>query len=218
MQTLDFVIIGAGAAGEAAAHQARRRGASVAIVDRDLIGGSCAYWACMPSKSLLHSAAVHAAGGDYPWPKAAARRDWMINRVDRAYPDDSSRASALERVGAQVIRGEARIIGLGRVDVRTGDGTLELAARSLVLALGSNSRVPAIEDLDSIQPWTNREGTPAEDLPGSLLILGGGPTGVELAQAYVRYGVPTTIVDHNLRLLARDHPRNSAAVEASLRA
>jgi pyruvate/2-oxoglutarate dehydrogenase complex dihydrolipoamide dehydrogenase (E3) component len=125
---------------------------------------------------------------------------------------------ALERVGARVIRGEATILGPGRVEVRTGDGTLALDGRNLVLALGSNSRVPAIEDLASIQPWTNREGTSAEDLPASLLILGGGPTGVELAQVYVRYGVPTTIVDHNQRLLARDHPRNSAAVEASLRA
>jgi pyruvate/2-oxoglutarate dehydrogenase complex dihydrolipoamide dehydrogenase (E3) component len=216
MQTFDFVIIGAGAAGEAAAQQARRRDASVAIVDRDLIGGSCAYWACMPSKSLLHSAAVHAAGGDYPWPKAAARRDWMINRVQRPYPDDSSRAEALETAGARVIRGEARILGPGRVEVRTADGTLELEAQNLVLALGSNTRLPAIVDLASIDPWTNREGTSADDLPASLLILGGGPTGVELAQTYVRYGVPTTIVDHNRRLLARDHPRNSALVETAL--
>ena len=218
MPTLDFVIIGAGAAGEAAAHQARRRGASVAIVDRDLIGGSCAYWACMPSKSLLHSAAVHAAGGEYSWPKAAARRDWMINRVERDYPDDSSRAEALEKVGARVIRGAARILGLGRVEVRTGDGTLNLETRNLVLALGSNSRVPTVEGLASIQAWTNREGTSADELPRSLLVLGGGPTGVELAQVYSRYGVPTSIVDHNPRLLARDHPRNSAAVELALRA
>ena len=71
---LDFVIIGAGAAGEAAAHEARRRNATVAIVDRDLFGGSCPFWACMPSKSLLHSAAVQAAGGRYPWARAAGQR------------------------------------------------------------------------------------------------------------------------------------------------
>jgi pyruvate/2-oxoglutarate dehydrogenase complex dihydrolipoamide dehydrogenase (E3) component len=77
----DFVIIGAGASGEAAAHLARARGASVAIIDRDLFGGSCPFWACMPSKTLLHAAEVKAHGGDYPWQKASDRRDYMINRI-----------------------------------------------------------------------------------------------------------------------------------------
>src|SRR6476646_5216499 len=111
MDTLDFVIVGAGASSEAAAFEARHRGASVAIIDRDLIGGSCPFWACMPSKTLLHSAAVHHCGGDYGWPKAAARRDYMINRVDRAYPDDSGHGHDLEVAGARVIRGPARIPG-----------------------------------------------------------------------------------------------------------
>jgi pyruvate/2-oxoglutarate dehydrogenase complex dihydrolipoamide dehydrogenase (E3) component len=95
MDRFDFVVIGAGAAGEAAAFMARERGASVAIVDRDLIGGSCSFWACIPSKSLLHSAAVHYGGGDYPWPKAAARRDYNINRIgipSRMWAQSLSRA------------------------------------------------------------------------------------------------------------------------------
>ena len=79
--SFDFVVIGAGASGEAAAHYARGRGASVAIVDRDLFGGSCPFWACMPSKTLLHAAEVHSHGGDYPWQKASDRRDYMINRI-----------------------------------------------------------------------------------------------------------------------------------------
>ena len=99
----------------------------------------------------------------------------------------------------------------------TADGTVELGARTVILAVGSTSRVPAIEGLDAIHPWTNREATSLRELPASFLVLGGGPTGVELAQVYERYGVPTTIVEHNQRLLARDHPLNSAAVEASLR-
>ena len=86
----DFVIIGSGAAGESALGEARRRGQSVAIVENDLFGGSCAYWACMPSKALLHAAAVHHAGGDFPWEKASAFRDWMIIREGIAYPVDSS--------------------------------------------------------------------------------------------------------------------------------
>lgn len=218
MDKLDFVIIGAGASGEAAALEARRRKASVAIIDRDLFGGSCPFWACMPSKSLLHSAAVHHHGGRYPWPKAAAQRDYMINRVDRDYPDDSGHVHELEKAGARVVRGEARIVGPGHVEVRTADGVVELRARNLVLALGSTSRVPTIENLEAIHPWTNREATSTEVLPESLLVLGGGPTGVELAQVFARYGVPTAIVDHNERLLARDHPRNAALIGEALRA
>src|SRR3954452_21899820 len=80
MDEFDFVIVGAGASGEAAAQEARRQGASIAIMDRDMFGGSCPCWACMPSKSLLHSAAVQHAGGRCPWPAAAAQRDYMINR------------------------------------------------------------------------------------------------------------------------------------------
>src|SRR5207237_10757295 len=92
----DFVIIGAGASGEAAAHYARARGASVAIVDRDLFGGSCPFWACMPSKTLLHAAEVKAHGGDYPWPAASARRGYMSVREGREYPDDGGHVRSLE--------------------------------------------------------------------------------------------------------------------------
>nr|MBA3851241.1 FAD-dependent oxidoreductase [Chloroflexota bacterium] len=84
-QRFDFVIIGAGAAGEAAATLALERGASVAVVDDDLFGGSCAFWACIPSKALLHAAAVHRAGGDFPWPKASDFRDYNIVREGTAY-------------------------------------------------------------------------------------------------------------------------------------
>ena len=88
--TFDFVIIGAGPAGEAALELAREGGHSVAVVDRDLFGGSCAFWACMPSKSLLHAAAVHHAGGDFPWQKASDFRDYMISREGTDYPSDAN--------------------------------------------------------------------------------------------------------------------------------
>src|SRR6478672_11420669 len=107
MDDLDFVIIGAGASGESAAFEALRRGASVAIVERDLVGGSCPFWACMPSKSLIHSASVQHLGGRYPWPRAAAQRDYMIDRENRPYPDDSSHVHALEEKGARVVCGVA---------------------------------------------------------------------------------------------------------------
>jgi pyruvate/2-oxoglutarate dehydrogenase complex dihydrolipoamide dehydrogenase (E3) component len=216
MDRFDFVVIGAGAAGEAAAFKARERGKSVAIIDRDLIGGSCSFWACIPSKSLLHSAAVHHGGGDYPWPKASDRRDYNINRIDLDYPDDAFHVQRLTDAGVTITRGTARLDGPGRVVVRHDDAVHELEATHVVVAVGSESRIPDLPGLDGIRYWTNREGTSARELPKSLLILGGGPTGVELAQVYARYGVPVTIVESNPRILARDHPRNSAILTTAL--
>jgi pyruvate/2-oxoglutarate dehydrogenase complex dihydrolipoamide dehydrogenase (E3) component len=212
----DLVIIGAGPAGEAAANLGRSRGASVAVIDRDLFGGACPFWACMPSKSLLHSSEVHAAGGDYPWRKASERRDWMISREGIDYPDDSNHVKALENIGAVAIRGTARLDGPGKVVVRTDDGELAIGAGAVIVAVGSSSRIPEMPGLDQVPFWTNREATSTRELPKSFLVLGGGPTGVELAQVYARYGVPVTIVDSNPRILARDHPRNSEVLTAAL--
>jgi pyruvate/2-oxoglutarate dehydrogenase complex dihydrolipoamide dehydrogenase (E3) component len=212
----DFVIIGAGPAGEAAAYLARSRGATVAVVDRDLLGGSCPHWGCIPSKSLLHAADRHAAGADYPWSRASARRDYMINRVDRDYPDDGGHQRALQDAGAETVRGEARLDGRGRVTVRDGDATRELEAANVIVAVGSVTRRPSIDGIDAIRTWTNREATGARDLPRSLLVLGGGPTGVELAQVYARFGVPVTVVQSGPRLIPTDHPRNSEAARRAL--
>jgi pyruvate/2-oxoglutarate dehydrogenase complex dihydrolipoamide dehydrogenase (E3) component len=215
----DFVVIGAGAAGEAAAHLALDRGASVAVIERELFGGSCAYWACIPSKALLHAAAIHRAGGDFAWQRATAFRDWNINRVERDWPDDSGHLRAIEEKGGTAIRGQARLAGHGAVLVNEVDGgQRQLVADNVVIAVGSRSKVPDVPGLAEVPYWTNRDATSARELPRSLLVLGGGPTGIELAQAYARYGVPTTIVDSNPRLLSRDHPRNSAAIEAALTA
>ena len=216
MDRYDFAVIGAGAAGEAAAHLARERGASVAIVDSDLYGGSCAFWACMPSKALLHAAAVHRNGGDYPWGRASAFRDWIIDREERDYPDDSSHRRALETAGAVVLPGRGRLAGSGRVTVEHDGRRQGIEAEHVIIAVGSGSRIPPIRGLDTIDPWTNVQATSIRELPRSFLVLGGGPTGVELAQAYARYGVPTTVVDSNDRVRSREHPRNSEAVRAGL--
>jgi pyruvate/2-oxoglutarate dehydrogenase complex dihydrolipoamide dehydrogenase (E3) component len=216
MDRFDFVVIGAGAAGEAAAFKARERGKSVALVDRDLMGGSCSFWACIPSKSLLHSAAVHHGGGDYPWPRASDRRDYNLNRIDIDYPDDAYHVRRLTNAGVTLVRGTARLDGPGRVVVEHEEVVHELGADEVVVAVGSESRVPDLPGLTDIPYWTNREGTSARELPRSLLILGGGPTGVELAQVYARYGVPVTIVESNPRILARDHPRNSTILQRAL--
>ena len=213
----DFVIIGAGAAGEAAMELAREGGQTVALIDRDLFGGSCAFWACMPSKSLLHAAAVHHAGGDYPWDKASDFRDWMISREGTDYPSDAGHEARYRVVGAEPIRGTARLDGPGTIRVALTDGGERvLHGRDVIVAVGSHSRIPDVVGLDTIDYWDNHQGTGTRELPRSLVVMGGGPTGTELAQAYARYGVPVTLVDSNPRILARDHARNSALVQAAL--
>jgi pyruvate/2-oxoglutarate dehydrogenase complex dihydrolipoamide dehydrogenase (E3) component len=222
MDRYDLVIIGAGAAGESAAYEGRERGASVAIIERDLFGGGCPYWQCMPSKALLHAAAVHHSGGDYPWSKASAFRDYMINRIDRDYPDDSSHVKALARAGAEPIRGEARFTSNDplAIEVRdaSGDGdTRQLEAGAVILAVGSHSRIPLLPGLEQSGHWTNREGTSLRELPDGVVVLGGGPSGVELSQVYARYGVPVTIVHPHDRINDRDHPRSSKILGDALK-
>ena len=219
MDEFEFVIIGAGPAGESAAFEARQRGASVAIVDRRWFGGSCPHIGCIPSKSLLNSADRHHANATtWSWQQASERRDWMINRApDAAEPDDAAHVGPLEEAGAVVYRGEARVTDPGIVEVRHDAARHRLVARNVVVAVGSFSKVPPVPGLERIPVWTNREATLARELPKSLLVLGGGPTGCELAQAYVRFGVPTTIVQSGDRLMPTDHPRNSEVVAAALR-
>jgi len=219
METFDFVVIGAGPAGEAAANEARAHGASVAIADRRWFGGSCPHIGCIPSKSLLHAAARHAANpASYPWSRASERRDYMVNRPRGAEePDDTSHVKRLEEAGAACYRGTARIVGHGRVAISHDDRIHEIAGRNVVVAVGSASKVPPLPGIEGVRIWTNREATLARDLPKSLLVLGGGPTGCELSQVYVRFGVPTTIVQSGDRLMPTEHPRNSATVLKLLR-
>jgi pyruvate/2-oxoglutarate dehydrogenase complex dihydrolipoamide dehydrogenase (E3) component len=219
MDAYDFVIIGAGPSGESAAFEARQRGASVAIVDRRWFGGSCPHIGCIPSKSLLDSAARHHANAaSWSWKQASERRDWMINRApDAPEPDDASHLKPLQDAGAVVYRGEAHVPERGVVEVRHDGAVHRLRARNIVVAVGSTSRVPPVPGLEAIRVWTNREATLARELPRSLLVLGGGPTGVELAQGYRRFGVPVTIVQSGDRLMPTDHPRNSAVIADALR-
>ena len=218
MDPFDFVIIGAGPAGEAAAYKARELEASVAVIDRLWFGGSCPHIGCLPSKSLLDGATRHAANpATYDWPAASAQRDYMVNRrADEDEPDDAGHVRGLEGAGAVIYRGTASIVGHGQVQVRHDGTTRQLSARNVVVAVGSVSKRPPIEGIEGIPTWTNREATLTRELPRSLLVLGGGPTGCELAQVFVRFGVPTTIVQSGPRLSPTDHPRNSEAVRKAL--
>lgn len=218
--TFDFIVIGAGPGGEAAAHKARELGATVAVIDRRWFGGSCPFIGCLPSKALLHGAAEHHANpAAYPWPRASAHRDYMVNRdPDATTPSDAGHIGSLERAGVTVFPGEARITGRGEVHVRHDDTHHDLSATNVIVAVGSNSRPLRIPGIEDIEVWTNQQATLARELPRSLLILGGGPTGCELAQVYARFGVPTTIVQSGPRLSPTDHPRNSEVVRATLEA
>ena len=186
------------------------------MVDADLFGGSCPHWGCIPSKSLLHAAAQHAGGADYDWARASARRDYMINREKIDYPDDSGHVKGLEAAGAVVYRGTASLNGTGKVNVSHDDKTHELTATNVFIAVGSGTKVPPIEGIETVHTWTNKEATGARELPKSLLVLGGGPTGVELAEVYARFGVPVTVVQSGNRLIPTDHPRNSEAARLAL--
>jgi pyruvate/2-oxoglutarate dehydrogenase complex dihydrolipoamide dehydrogenase (E3) component len=218
MDTFDFAIIGAGPAGEAAAFKARELGASVVVFDRRWFGGSCPHIGCVPSKTLLNAAARHAATpATYDRADASAYRDFMVNRPPGAQePDDTSHVRALHDAGVVTYRGSAAIVGVGRVNVSHDGVTHTLAAANVMVAVGSFSRQAPIEGIADIPTWTNRDATLARELPASLLVLGGGPTGCELAQVYARFGVPTTIVQSGPRLAPTDHPRNSEAVRMAL--
>ena len=206
---LDVIVIGGGAAGEAAGFLTPELGGRAAVVERDLLGGQCPFWACMPSKTLLASAAVRACDATYPWQRASDRRDWMISREGTAYPDDAGHQRALEGVGTRVLRGEARIVAPGTVEV-TKDGSVQtLRARSIIVAAGSTPFIPPIDGIDTTSYWTSADATSTRELPSSLVILGGGVVGVELAQVFLRFGVAVTMVEGGDRILAREHPLTS---------
>jgi dihydrolipoamide dehydrogenase len=212
----DIIVIGGGAAGEAAGFAAAAVGAPAVLVERDLVGGSCPFWACMPSKTLLNSAARRACDPAYEWSRASARRDWMISREEIDYPDDSGHVRRMEAAGTRVLRGEARIVGPGTVEVLTDSGMESLSASNVIVAAGSQPFVPPILGIDDVSYWTSREATSTRELPSSIVILGGGVVGVEMAQVFVRFGVRVTLVEGGERILSRDHPLTSKAVADQL--
>ena len=206
MDRFDVIVIGMGPGGEAAAGRLLDAGRQVAVIEQELIGGECAYWACIPSKTLLRSPeaqaeAARAAGVATPtldWPQLRGYRDYMIRRLD-----DSGQARDYEQAGATVIRGTARLAGQGRVDV---DGR-QLEAGHIVIATGSQPLRPAVDGLGGVTVWTNREATTVRDIPARVLLVGGSAVGVELGQFYARMGARVTIVQRAGRLIDREDPR-----------
>lgn len=221
----DVIVIGAGAVGENVADRAVQGGLSVLIVESELVGGECSYWACMPSKALLRAASVLRAAHAVPGARAAitggidatavlARRDTVASHFD-----DASQVRWLQKAGIALARGHARLDGERRVVISGADGSTRVvtATHAVAVCTGSTTAMPPIGGLNDARPWGSREITSTETVPARLAIIGGGVVGCEMATAFTSLGSRVTLLARS-GLLAEVEPFAGEAVAERLRA
>ena len=220
----DVIVIGAGAIGENVADRAVQGGMRTVIVESELVGGECSYWACMPSKALLRSGALLRAASRVGGVREAITGpldvEAVLKRRDRMTSDwkDDGQVSWLESAGIDLVRGWAVITAPKEVTVTAEDGTVTVltAKHAVAVSTGSAALLPDIPGLRESEPWTSRDATSVQRVPVSLAILGGGVVGVEMATAYAGFGTEVHLISRGA-LLANDEPFAGEAVAASLR-
>jgi pyruvate/2-oxoglutarate dehydrogenase complex dihydrolipoamide dehydrogenase (E3) component len=221
-RTYDVIVIGAGAVGENVADRTVQGGLDTLIVEAELVGGECSYWACMPSKVLLRSGAVLATARRVAGAAEAVTGDVDVAAVLKRRTEfthdwnDESQVDWLDSAGIDLMRGHATLTGVKEVTVSTPDGPVVVTARhAVVLSTGSSALMPDIDGLADVSPWTSRDATEVKHVPESLAIIGGGVVAVEMAAAYRSLGADVTLLVRS-SLLRDQEPFAGELVGAAL--
>ena len=215
-ERVDVVVLGMGVGGEELANTLADNGLNVVGIESHLVGGECPYYGCIPTKMMIRADDMVAEGRRIPGfaGESTVNADWtpVARRIRDVATDnwnDRVAVERFERKGGHFVRGAGKLAGPGKVSV---NGTTYEASRAIVIATGTSPAVPPIPGLDRVKYWTNREAVKVERLPESLVILGGGAIGVELAQVFARFGVKVSMIEGMDRVLAMEEPEASAVL------